>query len=107
MRVLLINPPRIKSEMPTLRDEICFQDVIYTPFPIRLAQLAGVLLAKFPGIELKVIDANAMGVSIKELEDILPVADVMIFQYRDWETDRKSTRLNSSHSGESRMPSSA
>ena len=29
------------------------------------------------------------------------------FDYRDWETDRKSTRLNSSHSGESRMPSSA
>ena len=28
-------------------------------------------------------------------------------QYRDWETDRKSTRLNSSHSGEARMPSSA
>ena len=27
--------------------------------------------------------------------------------YRDWETDRKSTRLNSSHSGESRMQSSA
>ena len=31
----------------------------------------------------------------------------MKFVYRDWETDRKSTRLNSSHSGESRMPSSA
>ena len=30
-----------------------------------------------------------------------------IMVYRDWETDRKSTRLNSSHSGESRMPSSA
>ena len=28
-------------------------------------------------------------------------------KYRDWETDRKSTRLNSSHSGEPRMPSSA
>ena len=28
-------------------------------------------------------------------------------KYRDWETDRKSTRLNSSHSGETRMPSSA
>ena len=27
--------------------------------------------------------------------------------YRDWETDRKSTRLNSSHSGDARMPSSA
>ena len=29
------------------------------------------------------------------------------FEYRDWETDRKSTRLNSSHSRASRMPSSA
>ena len=27
--------------------------------------------------------------------------------YRDWETDRKSTRLNSSHSAKSSMPSSA
>ena len=29
------------------------------------------------------------------------------WHYRDWETDRKSTRLNSSHSRASRMPSSA
>ena len=28
-------------------------------------------------------------------------------KYRDWETDRKSTRLNSSHRSLSRMPSSA
>ena len=27
--------------------------------------------------------------------------------YRDWETDRKSTRLNSSHITRARMPSSA
>ena len=33
----------------------------------------------------------------------LPIAAL----YRDWETDRKSTRLNSSHSAKSRMPSSA
>ena len=31
----------------------------------------------------------------------------VIASYRDWETDRKSTRLNSSHSAKSRMPSSA
>ena len=31
----------------------------------------------------------------------------IITGYRDWETDRKSTRLNSSHSAKSRMPSSA
>ena len=29
------------------------------------------------------------------------------YDYRDWETDRKSTRLNSSHEIPSRMPSSA
>ena len=33
--------------------------------------------------------------------------DKTLDQYRDWETDRKSTRLNSSHSAKSRMPSSA
>ena len=37
--------------------------------------------------------------SIKELEALAG--------YRDWETDRKSTRLNSSHITRSRMPSSA
>ena len=42
---------------------------------------------------------------------IVVIGDVIGYyigkRYRDWETDRKSTRLNSSHSGESRMPSSA
>ena len=32
---------------------------------------------------------------------------VIDYLYRDWETDRKSTRLNSSHEIPSRMPSSA
>ena len=31
----------------------------------------------------------------------------VVAAYRDWETDRKSTRLNSSHRSLSRMPSSA
>ena len=33
--------------------------------------------------------------------------DAEVCKYRDWETDRKITRLNSSHSAKSRMPSSA
>ena len=33
--------------------------------------------------------------------------DTSQLSYRDWETDRKSTRLNSSHEIPSRMPSSA
>ena len=32
---------------------------------------------------------------------------IIEWRYRDWETDRKSTRLNSSHRSLSRMPSSA
>ena len=35
------------------------------------------------------------------------ITDPSANPYRDWETDRKSTRLNSSHSAKSRMPSSA
>ena len=31
----------------------------------------------------------------------------IVARYRDWETDRKSTRLNSSHITRARMPSSA
>ena len=37
----------------------------------------------------------------------LPYLSDGVKNYRDWETDRKSTRLNSSHSAKSRMPSSA
>ena len=37
----------------------------------------------------------------------LAVASSLSYSYRDWETDRKSTRLNSSHLKLSRMPSSA
>ena len=32
---------------------------------------------------------------------------ISFYEVVDWETDRKSTRLNSSHSAKSRMPSSA
>ena len=49
-------------------------------------------------------------VYLETRNDLLEVDVVDVFnmlQYRDWETDRKSTRLNSSHSAKSRMPSSA
>ena len=38
---------------------------------------------------------------------ITPATASELTVYRDWETDRKSTRLNSSHITRSRMPSSA
>ena len=41
------------------------------------------------------------------LVKVLVMFLVSVLYYRDWETDRKSTRLNSSHEIPSRMPSSA
>ena len=43
----------------------------------------------------------------RQQEKLVKEIAEMIQPYRDWETDRKSTRLNSSHSAKSRMPSSA
>ena len=52
-----------------------------------------------PYVEIKECDYNDIIHSEKYFKRKEP--------YRDWETDRKSTRLNSSHSAKSRMPSSA
>ena len=52
----------------------------------------------------KPINSNAVIDAYKEI-DIEQTAKIE--HYRDWETDRKSTRLNSSNSAKSRMPSSA
>ena len=57
------------------------------------------------GVALGVLDGVVVGLCVGELVGV-SVA-VLVGVYRDWETDRKSTRLNSSHSAKSRMPSSA
>ena len=51
---------------------------------------------------LKVIWANEF---IRLIRGTKP--KVFVSLYRDWETDRKSTRLNSSHEFVTRMPSTA
>ena len=43
----------------------------------------------------------------RKLSEFIDKELVSHYTYRDWETDRKSTRLNSSHITRSRMPSSA
>ena len=47
------------------------------------------------------------GKSVKDEEENTKIERKILVAYRDWETDRKSTRLNSSHLKLSRMPSSA
>ena len=44
---------------------------------------------------------------VNEMPTLIVQEDRYDGSYRDWETDRKSTRLNSSHRSLSRMPSSA
>ena len=57
----------------------------------------GQMIASLSGMDAVLHDlAPGIGASMSDM-----------VAYRDWETDRKSTRLNSSHSAKSRMPSSA
>ena len=70
----------------------------------RLQQTGGSILGWTDG-GVTIESGTSTMLTIKELD----VDDLLIatHPYRDWETDRKSTRLNSSHSAKSRMPSSA
>ena len=56
--------------------------------------------------EIVTLEATKANLEAK-LSEVTKERDDASFLYRDWETDRKSTRLNSSHSAKSRMPSSA
>ena len=65
---------------------------------------------------LRDIDKDTADFEINDLQNEEPlylpsaIPNILLngaLRYRDWETDRKSTRLNSSHSRASRMPSSA
>ena len=64
-------------------------------------------------VELKSLDLQEAAKELEKLSMLgtkITVQDIKKYVdgcYRDWETDRKSTRLNSSHITRSRMPSSA
>ena len=54
------------------------------------------------------LEKGFQGASMRSIASSLAVTTGAIYRYyTDKEADRKSTRLNSSHSGQSRMPSSA
>ena len=60
-------------------------------------------MTRLPELHMEDLEAVSLEETSKYFQRLASVGE----SYRDWETDRKSTRLNSSHSGESRMPSSA
>ena len=59
--------------------------------------------------EQNIAGSNMLRVDVPETDEHPPFTRFLGSgsDYRDWETDRKSTRLNSSHITRSRMPSSA
>ena len=67
-------------------------------------------LKKFEGVNWKTLGVAAVALIGLTLA-VIGLGAIMLSEvgagYRDWETDRKSTRLNSSHITRSRMPSSA
>ena len=60
-----------------------------------------------PSISSISLNSGASYTTDRDVVLALSLTDTTTTGYRDWETDRKSTRLNSSHSAKSRMPSSA
>ena len=58
-------------------------------------------------LKLSGIESGAQVNSVTSVSGRVGAVTLVNCAYRDWETDRKSTRLNSSHSAKSRMPSSA
>ena len=73
----------------------------------------GDIFARFEKAGLKIVATKMKHLSQAEAEGFYAehkergfFAD-LVAGYRDWETDRKSTRLNSSHITRARMPSSA
>ena len=68
-----------------------------------LSVFSVILLSCHPvAASAEVIDNNLNNTGLQ-----LTLCEEIADYYRDWETDRKSTRLNSCHSAKSRMPSSA
>ena len=61
----------------------------------------------FSGNALQITNAGVINSKLANMTGNTVKARLTTAGYRDWETDRKSTRLNSSHSAKSRMPSSA
>ena len=65
-------------------------------------------MGKVHGNDKKLVDERILHeIDILEKVDYFDYLLITKDIYRDWETDRKSTRLNSSHRSLSRMPSSA
>ena len=79
-------------------------EYIYKEYNIKVSKLSKSQIESLNKVEEKKVEKKTK--KIEKVEEIKKEAKKDV-KYRDWETDRKSTRLNSSHRSLSRMPSSA
>ena len=100
----------LQAPLPVSRDEIATQNFLSPK------EMSKFFLVLYHGTYLKKVDSDEalQLLSQTKYRDGLVAgvpANIVVShkygEYRDWETDRKSTRLNSSHEIPSRMPSSA
>ena len=92
----------IIAKMMQLIKKINSLDFVYIKLDAEIEQLK--IYKELYQDELKKINSKIESIEKSKDRLLQMLADP---KYRDWETDRKSTRLNSSHSAKSRMPSSA
>ena len=107
LNVVIDNLEMISRAENAIRNSV---NGTYLPAELRKTQsLIKQLNKKLKNMRNKIPDLNNhLFEQLERLnnEDLTP-EQLKDEDYRDWETDRKSTRLNSSHSAKSRMPSSA
>ena len=105
---LLSNTPLLKIPIKIRLNEISWANQnINVSFQIEFYKNGKLATDKFYTMTVVSPNDGTGYVDINSLNFTFNAGDVIRAKYRDWETDRKSTRLNSSHSAKSRMPSSA
>ena len=93
----------VKSELEIYKDELSKLEK-----ELEELQFKRVRMPMSKKEEDRIKDLTAQIQKMKDVLDSITVEQSKpVAAYRDWETDRKSTRLNSSHRSLSRMPSSA
>ena len=103
-RKYLMSLKSINSQEQTTTQEIAIQDKMHYSCPLGMIEVS---VGQEGHIVKALVDTGAELSIIPEVESIKARLPMRVLNMRLRGIDRKSTRLNSSHSGESRMPSSA
>src|SRR3546814_13723904 len=108
--MLRVQPATTRTETPFPYTPLFRSDAAPVVTPATgIPAPPGSIGAPLPGVRVRLIDADEHDVRVGDVGEIRVQGPNVFHGYwgDDQATDRKSTRLNSSHSCASRMPSSA